>query len=68
MNEAQVRTLEHVRQVVAGTQGLEFRGAEDDQGRYAWIGQVLLRFGYRQMRIPMNYATCSSSNPSLFPI
>lgn len=49
MNEAQVRTLEQVRQVVAGTQALEFRRAEDDAGRYHWIGQVLSRFGYRQL-------------------
>ena len=49
MNEAQVRTLEQVRQVVAGTQALEFRGAQDDEGRYAWIGQVLSRFGYRRL-------------------
>jgi len=38
--EAQVRTLEQVRQVrqvVAGTQALEFRRAEDDEGRYGWI-------------------------------
>lgn len=49
MNEAQVRTLEQVRQVVAGTQALEFRGAQDDEARYAWIGQVLGRFGYRQL-------------------
>lgn len=33
MNESQVRTLEQVRQVVAGTQALEFRRAEDDQGK-----------------------------------
>jgi len=49
MNEAQVRTLEQVRQVVAGTQALEFGGAEDDEGRYAWIEKVLRRFGYRQL-------------------
>ncbi|MBA4215322.1 MAG: integrase [Polaromonas sp.] len=49
MNEAQVRTLEQVRQVVAGTQALEFRSAQDDEGRYAWIAQVLRRFGYRQL-------------------
>ena len=49
MNEAQVRTLEQVRQVVAGTQALEFRSAQDDEGRYTWIGQVLRRFGYRQL-------------------
>ena len=49
MNEAQVRTLEQLRQVLAGTQALEFRRAEDDEGRYAWIEQVLRRFGYRQL-------------------
>ena len=49
MNEAQVRTLDQVRQVVAGTQALEFRGADDDEGRYAWIEQVLSRFSYRQL-------------------
>ena len=49
MNEAQVRTLEQVRQVLAGTQSLEFRGAEDDQGRYGWIESVLRRFDYRRL-------------------
>lgn len=49
MNEGQVRTLEQVRQVVAGTQALEFRRAEDDEGRYAWIESVLRRFDYRQL-------------------
>ena len=49
MNEGQVRTLEQVRQVMAGTQVLEFRRAEDDQGRYAWIESVLRRFDYRQL-------------------
>jgi integrase-like protein len=50
MNEAQVRTLEQVRQVLAGTQSLEFRRAEDDEGRYAWIESVLGRLGYRQLK------------------
>ncbi len=49
MNEGQVRTLEQVRQVVAGTQALEFRRAEDDRGRCAWIESVLRRFDYRQL-------------------
>ena len=49
MNEAQVRTLEQVRQVVAGTQALEFRRAENDAERYAWIGSVLRRFGYGRL-------------------
>jgi hypothetical protein len=49
MNEAQVRTLEQVRQVLDGTQALEFRAAEEDEQRYAWIEQVLRRLGYRQL-------------------
>ena len=49
MNEIQVRTLEQVRQVVAGTQALEFRRAESDEGRYAWIASVLERFRYGQL-------------------
>ena len=50
MNEAQVRTLEQVRQVVAGTQALQFKAAQDDAGRYAWIDAVLRRLDYRQLK------------------
>lgn len=49
MNEAQVRTVEQVRQVLEGTQALEFGRAEDDEGRYGWIDAVLRRFDYRQL-------------------
>jgi transposase InsO family protein len=49
MNETQVRTLEQVRQVLQGTQALQFRRPEDDRGRYAWIEELLKRFGYRQL-------------------
>jgi transposase InsO family protein len=49
MNEAQVRTVEQVRQVLAGTQAVEFGRAQDDEGCYAWIEQVLSRLGYRQL-------------------
>jgi transposase InsO family protein len=52
MNEAQVRTLEQVRQVVSGTQDLEFRRAENDEGRYAWIALVLRRFEYGRLKRP----------------
>ena len=44
MNEAQVRTLEQVRQVLAGTQALEFQATADVGARYAWIELVLRRF------------------------
>lgn len=49
MHEAQVRTLEQVRQVLAGTQELQFRPAQDDKGRYGWMEAVLRRLGYRQL-------------------
>jgi hypothetical protein len=63
MNEAQVRTLEQVRLVVAGTQALEFRRAGDDKGRYGWIEQVLRRFEYRNWVAPTRgrcWPTCST--------
>ena len=50
MNEGQVRSLEQVRQVLHGTQSLQFQQAQDDEGRYAWIGSVLQRFRYRQLK------------------
>ena len=49
MNEAQVRTLEQVRQVLAGTESMAFQAAGDDEGRYARIEVVLKRFDYRQL-------------------
>lgn len=49
MNEAQVHTVEQVRQVLEGTQELQFRAAEDDEGRYSWIDAVLRRLDYRQL-------------------
>jgi hypothetical protein len=50
MNETQVRTLEQVRQVLAGTQALAFCAAADDAGRYAWIAAVLKRFEYGRLK------------------
>jgi transposase InsO family protein len=50
MNEARVRTVGQVRQVLQVTQALVFRAAEDDEARYAWIDAVLRRLGYRQLR------------------
>jgi len=49
MNEAQVRTLQQVRQVLAGTQAMEFQAAAADGGRYAWIESVLRRLEYRRL-------------------
>ena len=50
MNEAQVRSVEQMLQVLAGTQALEFRQAGDDQDRYAWIGAVLGRIDYNRLK------------------
>src|SRR5260370_41243312 len=52
MNEAQVSTVEKMRQVLAGTQAIEFRQAGDDAGRYARIDAVLRRMDYRQLKRP----------------
>ena len=50
MNETQVRTLEEVREVLAGTQSLEMRPVADEAGRYAWIETVHKRFDYRCLK------------------
>ena len=50
MDEAQVRTLEQVREVLVGTRALVMRPAADEAGRYAWIGTVLKRFDYRILK------------------
>lgn len=47
LSEAQLRTVVHVHQVVDGTQELEFRVAEFNEGQCRWIGEVLQRPGYR---------------------
>lgn len=47
MNEAQVRCIAQVRQVLEGTQAIEFKVAADPAARYAWIAGVQRRLGYR---------------------
>lgn len=49
MNEAQVRTVEQMREVLSGTQALKFTPSGDDTRRYGWIEAVLRRIGYRQL-------------------
>jgi len=49
MNEAHVRTVQQIRQVLAGTQELRFAAAQDDQERYDWIASVLKRLRYGQL-------------------
>lgn len=50
MNEAQVRTVEQMRQVLQGTDVLEFRVAEHRSARYSWVGALLHRVGYRKLK------------------
>lgn len=50
MNEAQVRTVEQMREVLCGTQALQFQPSGEDAARYAWIAAVLRRVGYRQLK------------------
>lgn len=49
-NEAQGRTVEQVREVLAGTQQLQLQPTQDDAERYGWIDAVLRRLAYRQLR------------------
>ena len=49
MNEAQVRTIEQMREVLSGTQALEFTASADDAQRYRWIEGVLRRIRYRSL-------------------
>jgi transposase InsO family protein len=39
-----------VRQVVAGTEALQFKAAQDDSERYGWIEAVLRRLDYRRLK------------------
>src|SRR4030066_2124595 len=48
MNDAQIKTLEQVRQFLEGTGGVDLTiDAKED--RYAWIQRTLIRFRYRQL-------------------
>ena len=50
MNESQVRTLDQLREVLAGTAAMTFASGQDDASRYQWIGSVLRRFEYGHLR------------------
>jgi transposase InsO family protein len=46
MNETQIKTIEQVREFLAGTSAVEF--STSDKGEcYRWIEQILMRLGYR---------------------
>ena len=50
MNESQVKTVQQVREVLAGTQALYLRPIGAEPERYAWIETVLKRLDYRQLK------------------
>ena len=52
MNETQVRTIEQMREVLSGTQALQFTALTEDSGRYRWIEGVLRRIRYRALPRP----------------
>ena len=51
LNQAQSRTCSRVRQVLAGTQMMEFQAAAGDAGGYTWIAVVLKRFDYPRLAL-----------------
>ena len=46
MDESRIRTLEHVRQFLAGTPQVSFQPRAEDAERYRQIGKVVRRFSY----------------------
>lgn len=45
MNDERLHTIEQVKQFLAGSEALVFRGASIEE-RYQWIEAVLVRFRY----------------------
>jgi transposase InsO family protein len=48
MNDEDMQTIEQVKQFLAGSEALEFRGASIEE-RYRWIETVLVRFTYSRL-------------------
>ena len=48
MNDEDIQTIEQVKQFLAGSESLEFRGASIDE-RYRWIETALIRFRYSRL-------------------
>ena len=49
MNDKELQTIEQVKQFIAGSAGLEFRGISLGE-RYQWIEAVLVRFTYYRLK------------------
>jgi transposase InsO family protein len=52
MNDAQLKTLDQIREFLAGTAGVGFSPAGDDAARYRFIAAVLSRFAYSRLGRP----------------
>ncbi|MGF6597621.1 transposase InsO family protein [Paraburkholderia sp. GAS448] len=52
LNESQIRALDQVRAVLDGTQTLDFAPAASPSKRREWVGSVLRRFRYNQLKRP----------------
>lgn len=52
MNDAQLKTLDQIREFLAGTAAVAFKPAGDDAARYRFITAVLSRFGYSRLGRP----------------
>nr|VFK64182.1 MAG: hypothetical protein BECKTUN1418F_GA0071002_14681 [Candidatus Kentron sp. TUN]VFK72536.1 MAG: hypothetical protein BECKTUN1418E_GA0071001_14381 [Candidatus Kentron sp. TUN] len=46
MNDTRIKTIEQVREFLAGNSAVEFSISAKDEC-YSWIEQILIRFGYR---------------------
>ena len=49
MNDGRLQTVEQVKQFLAGSEALDFRGVSVEE-RYQWIQTVLVRFKYFQLK------------------
>ena len=49
MNDEQIQTIEQVKQFIAGSEALAFRGVSVEE-RYQWIEAVLMRFTYYRLK------------------
>lgn len=52
MDDAQLLTLEQIRDFLAGTRELAWKVAADEAARHRWVSRVLRRFGYARLRRP----------------
>jgi hypothetical protein len=49
MNDGELHTIEQVKQFLGGNKEVEFKGITAKE-KYAWIEDVLVRFGYHRLK------------------